>query len=295
MEDDGDNRTEIGQRVLTRRRLLFGLGGCVGAAAGALFYAKRIEPHWLEVVSREMALRGLPAALEGCSLIQLSDLHVGPQVEDEYVLETFARVAQLRPDIVVVTGDWMSYRDDHEIRQLERLLKSFPHGRLATLGILGNHDYGPNWSVEAVGDSVSDLASAAGITMLRNESVLVEGLVFVGLDDYWGPRFDPEPVLAAVQGRAAAVCLCHNPDVADEKVWGKFRGWILSGHTHGGQCKPPFLPPPLLPVRNRTYSAGAFTLDRRRTLYVNRGVGHLLQARFNVRPEVTVFALTGRA
>jgi predicted MPP superfamily phosphohydrolase len=72
---------------------------------------------------------------------------------------------------------------------------------------------------------------------------------------------------------------------------GKHDGWILSGHTHGGQCKPPFLTPPLLPVRNRRYTAGEFALDGGRRLYISRGVGHLRQVRFNVRPEVTVFEL----
>ena len=73
--------------------------------------------------------------------------------------------------------------------------------------------------------------------------------------------------------------------------WENYHGWILSGHTHGGQCKPPFLPPPLLPVRNVRYTAGEFALDGNRRLYINRGVGHLLRVRFNMRPEVTVHEL----
>jgi predicted MPP superfamily phosphohydrolase len=68
-------------------------------------------------------------------------------------------------------------------------------------------------------------------------------------------------------------------------------GWILSGHTHGGQCKAPFLPPPLLPVRNRRYTQGEFRLSGNRSMYINRGVGHLLPVRINVRPEVTLFEL----
>ena len=60
---------------------------------------------------------------------------------------------------------------------------------------------------------------------------------------------------------------------------------------HGGQCKPPFLPPPLLPVDNRRYTSGAFELSRDRMLYISRGIGHLLQVRINARPEVTLFEL----
>jgi predicted MPP superfamily phosphohydrolase len=89
----------------------------------------------------------------------------------------------------------------------------------------------------------------------------------------------------------ASVVLSHNPDTADLAGWGNYNGWILSGHTHGGQCKPPFLPPPLLPVKNRRYTAGMFSVGGGRSLYISRGLGHLLQVRFNVRPEVTVFTL----
>jgi predicted MPP superfamily phosphohydrolase len=73
--------------------------------------------------------------------------------------------------------------------------------------------------------------------------------------------------------------------------WGAFNGWVLAGHTHGGQCKAPFLPPPILPVKNKRYSSGEFALAGGRRLYINRGVGTYLPVRFNVRPEVTVFTL----
>jgi uncharacterized protein len=101
-----------------------------------------------------------------------------------------------------------------------------------------------------------------------------------------GPSF-----LASLDPSRASLVLSHNPDTVDLPVWGGYEGWILAGHTHGGQCKPPFLPPPLLPVRNRRYTAGEFELSGGRRLYISRGVGHLLEVRFNVRPEVTVFTL----
>ena len=96
---------------------------------------------------------------------------------------------------------------------------------------------------------------------------------------------------AGAPADAFRLLLCHRPEGF---VPAAARGFhlTLSGHTHGGQCKPPFLPPPLLPVRNRRYTAGQFDLGDGRKLYINRGVGHLLRVRFNVRPEVTVFTLT---
>ena len=79
--------------------------------------------------------------------------------------------------------------------------------------------------------------------------------------------------------------------MADQPIWGDYEGWILAGHTHGGQVKPPFLPPPMLPVRNKRYTAGAFALSGNRSLYINRGLGNLWPVRFNVRPEITLFTL----
>jgi hypothetical protein len=119
----------------------------------------------------------------------------------------------------------------------------------------------------------------------------IDGLQMAGLDDLWAHRFDPAPALAALDPRKASLVLSHNPDTADQEVWGGYAGWILAGHTHGGQCKPPFLSPPLIPVQNRRYTAGEFALSGGRRMYINRGVGHLLRVRFNVRPEVTVFRL----
>lgn len=93
---------------------------------------------------------------------------------------------------------------------------------------------------------------------------------------------------------ADAIALSHNPDTADLEGWGKFRGWIVAGHTHGGQCKFPFLRPPLLPVQNRRYVAGSYHLRPGVNMYINRGVGHLMQVRVNVRPEITVFEMTSK-
>jgi predicted MPP superfamily phosphohydrolase len=113
----------------------------------------------------------------------------------------------------------------------------------------------------------------------------------VGLDDLWGRHFDCARGFADLDPRRPALALSHNPDTVDLPGWDRFHGWILSGHTHGGQCKAPFLPPPLLPVKNRRYTSGAFELSGDRRMYISRGVGHVLRVRFNVRPEVTIFHL----
>jgi predicted MPP superfamily phosphohydrolase len=262
-----------------------------GSAFGCAGYAIGVEPHWLEIVERDLPIENLPRNLEGARLAQISDLHVGPQVSDDYVVHSFDRLRALAPDLVVITGDFITYRADHgdaPFRQLRAVLTHLPRGRLATLGILGNHDYGRGWSEPAVAAAVVAEAERAGVRVLRNETQAIGGLDVVGVDDLWARRCDPD---AAFQARssAAALVLVHNPDAADQQPWSHYRGWMLSGHTHGGQCKPPFLPPPLLPVRNSRYVSGVVPVDTERTLYISRGVGHLLRARFNVRPEITMF------
>lgn len=276
---------------ITRRQLLRAAVAAGATGVGLSAYASQWEPHWLEVVRLDLPVRQLPSSLIGRTLVQLSDIHVGARVADDYILDVFRRVTALEPDIVVYTGDLVSYRPEGFEAQAERMYAGPPHGRLATLGTCGNHEYGPGWAVPAVADRFVAIAEAGGIRMLQNAVADVEGLQIVGLDDLWGGRFNAPRALAAIDRDRAMLALSHNPDTVDLPVWHGFEGWILAGHTHGGQVRPPFLPPPIVPVQNRRYTAGVFELAGRRTLYVNRGVGHLFKVRFNVRPEIAVFTL----
>ncbi|MCL4180679.1 MAG: metallophosphoesterase [Verrucomicrobia bacterium] len=260
----------------------------LGAAAG--IYTWRVEPHWLEVVERRLSIAGLPESLVGLRLVQLSDLHVGPRVDDGYLLRSFQRVKEMAPEFVVYTGDFTSY-EAQMFDHVRRVFSHLPLGRRGTFGILGNHDYGLRWSQAQVAQRIAALATDAGVRVLRNERVEIGGLHIIGLDDLWADQFDLLTGFRGLPDRAAAIVLSHNPDTADLPGWGAYSGWILSGHTHGGQCKPPFLPPPLLPVRNRRYTCGEFDLSGGRRLYISRGVGHLQRVRFNVRPEITVFRM----
>lgn len=277
--------------MISRRNLLRSLAAAAAGGLATGLYAWRLEPEWLQLVSRDLPVRDLPPHLEGRTLLQLSDLHIGPRVDDSYIADTFATASALRPDFVVMTGDWITYQGPGYFDRLARLLEGFPRGRLGTVGILGNHDYGFGWRMTEVADRVALIAREAGVRLLRNETVVVEGLQFLGFDDVWGPNFFPMGVVTDVPG--AKIALCHNPDTADRPVWGGYQGWILAGHTHGGQCRPPFLPPPILPVANPRYSSGVVPVDAMKTLYINRGIGYLIRVRFNARPELTLFHLRG--
>lgn len=276
---------------LTRRRFLQGTAASALLAAATGAYTWRVEPHWVEVVRRELPIANLPAALNGRTLVHLSDLHAGPQVEDDYLIRSLQYVSRLDADIHVLTGDFMTCKSTEQLDRATRVLAHLRPARLASLGVLGNHDYGRNWNRPDLADALTARLGELGIVLLRNARRDIDGLSVIGLDDLWSGRFAPAKVLPTLEPKQAHLVLCHNPDAADEGGWYGYRGWILCGHTHGGQCKPPFLEPPLLPVKNRRYVAGEIDLGDGRRLYINRGLGHLLAVRFNVRPEITIFTL----
>jgi predicted MPP superfamily phosphohydrolase len=273
---------------LTRRRFL---GGVLATGVGLGLYTWRIEPHWVDVVHRPLPIAGLPASLEGTTLVQVSDLHVGRTVDSEYLRSALAGIAELEADWIVITGDFMSCFGDEQVDEVARVLESLPNARFGAIGIFGNHDYGTAWRQTFVADLLERRVGDLGVVMLGNAARNFGGLTIAGLDDLWGPRFNPLVVTSGLSPTDANLVLCHNPDVCDMPVWNGYRGWILAGHTHGGQCKPPFLPPPILPVRNKRYTAGEFDVGEGRRLYINRGLGYLKRVRFNVRPEITAFRL----
>ena len=273
---------------MDRRKFLMSSGAGV---AGLLTYTHWIEPFWLDVTRRDLPIAHLPLSLDGKTLLQLSDVHIGP-VANDYLMRVWRTGAGLTPDIVAFTGDWVSWRGPEQLRELESHLPHFPRGRLATVSVLGNHDYGIRWRDQRVSDAIVGRVRDAGIIVLRNEVMEIDGLAMTGIDDYWSPFARPEKALATWTRDTPTLVLNHNPDCMDERArWNGYDGWVLSGHTHGGQCRSPFLPPPIVPVKNRRYTAGAIALEDGRRVYISRGVGFNLQARLDVRPELTLFTL----
>jgi uncharacterized protein len=279
------NREKLVMVKSTRRKWL---QRCAGATLGVLGWTFLVEPRWLAISKHELFIPHLPDAWMGKTLVHVTDLHAG-RVTTSYLQHAKTTIDTLRPDIVVFTGDFIDHTGGLE--ELRTVLKSLRPPPLGSIACLGNHDYGLGWRQTHVADEVASIVSQHGIRLLLNDTCEIDGLRFFGLDDFWGPRFGPKSLLAQANPIEASICLCHNPDVCDHDVWGSFHGAILSGHTHGGQCKPPFLPPPLLPVDNRRYTSGFFTIDEHRQLFISRGVGHTMRVRFNCRPEIVAFRL----
>lgn len=260
--------------------------------SGIGLYTWQVEPFWLDFEFVEMHITGLPLHLRGKTLMQISDMHVSDRFPVRFLLKSLTRAGKFKPDFVVYTGDYITYESDKQLSDLKKVADYLVKGKIATAAIMGNHDYGPEWLDKRISDDIQDILEQANVDVLRNEMKNYEGLNIFGLDDYWGPNFNPKPILTKVNPLHSNLVLSHNPDTVDLDIWNNFEGWILSGHTHGGQCKPPFLKPPLLPVYNKRYVSGYYELEGNRQLYINRALGHLIQIRCNVRPEITIFTLT---
>lgn len=287
------------RRGVTRRALLRGALGVLGAGVGGAAYAHLIEPYWLRVERVRLALPRLAPAFEGFRIAQLSDLHV----DDERVTRFVARVIEcanaLAPDLVVITGDYITNGRREQLATVARLVGALK-ARVGVLAILGNHDYydmyGWRRGGPLRGPIADDLAAAlaeSGATVLRNQRHVVRrdaaALQIVGLEDLMSPGYDPARAFVDVDRSGPCIALSHNPDTIDDLARMPCDA-ILAGHTHGGQVRLPFVGAPMLPVKHVEYDAGLFGVGRQQ-LYVNRGIGYLWPVRFGCRPELTLFTL----
>lgn len=277
----------------TRRSLLRMAVGAVIAGASAAAYARWVEPTWIEVVERNLPVPHLPPAWESARVALIADLHHGASVPLEYLAVALARVADLRPDLVAVAGDFVTGGRPEAGEAVAELV-----GRLSpplgTVACLGNHDYGVVYPVpDAPALPVAGALTRRGVRVLRNQAACLtrggEDLWVAGVEDLWAGRLRPADAVRDIPRGAASIMLCHNPDAA-EGLEAAGCGAILSGHTHGGQVHIPLLGPPILPVRNRGRYRGMHRVGRAR-LYINRGLGWLLKVRLACRPEITVLAL----
>ncbi|MEZ5398272.1 MAG: phosphodiesterase YaeI [Bryobacteraceae bacterium] len=267
---------------MTRRNFL--LGAVAPIPAGAAWGVT--EARWLNVV--HAALPDAPA--RPIRLLHISDLHASVWVPRETIDSAIHQAETLRPDLICITGDFITRRTGFEPavyrEQLRRLARVAP-----AFATLGNHDGGV-WSARRGGladtSSVRALLAAAGIELLHNRNVTigVDGrrLNLVGVGDLWSRQIDSRKAFAGAA--PDAVLLSHNPDSKD-LVRGYPWRLMLSGHTHGGQLRVPVFGTPFAPVKDRRYVDGLREWEGRH-IHVTRGVGNTLGMRWNCPPEINL-------
>lgn len=231
----------------------------------------------------------LDPVFEGFRLVQLSDIHIGTWITRKQLAEAVDLANSLDPDIVLLTGDYVTFEPDRFAPDLTlELTRLTP--RYAKLGILGNHDH---WSNPLV---IRRVLADSGITDLSNRVYTLEQknkkLHIAGVDDYMNGCDRLDLVMQALPADGAAILLSHEPDFADISAATHRFDLQVSGHTHGGQVNLPWIGPPFLPGYGRKYYSGLYNVNGM-VQYTNRGLGTAeLQVRINCRPEISQITLT---
>ena len=283
---------------LTRRSFLTLAASSVG---GLALYSGEIARHELRVEEYSVHLPRLPEAFRGMRIAQISDIHYFEWTESFFLRQVVDHVNNLKPDMVVLTGDFVTYgpvRWPSEEAHKRFALRHMPECASILSGIrcplryatLGNHDMMVGGRY-VYGDLINQ-----GLPVLRNRAVALERngqrLWLIGLGSACARDVDTERAFpdSAVRDREATIVLAHEPDILPQ-IAKLDADLMLSGHTHGGQVCLPFLPPAFLPQYGKKYVQGWFRSGSTQ-LYVNRGIGTIgVPFRVNCPPEITLLTL----
>ncbi|HEX5660088.1 MAG TPA: metallophosphoesterase [Polyangiales bacterium] len=266
-------------------------GSAIAIGGGAAVYGTLFGRHDYTIETVPVPLAKLPRALDGFTIVQLSDLHVGTFIGERELAAALALVREAKPDLIVLTGDLLDH-DPAYAPMLGRFARSLaPIARHGTFAVPGNHDYYGGI------DEVLAALARGGAQVLRDRHTVIGDaggrFVLGGVDDAasihygrQGPR--PEQAFAGADPELARVLLSHNP-ITFPKVR-PFADLTLSGHTHGGQISLFVNPASLVLEHGRI--RGLYRADDAQ-LYVNRGFGTAgPPTRVGSPPEVTRLVLT---
>ena len=276
---------------INRRKFL---GLSLAGAAALSVDGVLIEPNRLKVVRKEVSLRRWPARMDGFKIALISDFHYDPYFSVHPIRAAVPIVNGLHPDMVALTGDFVSVlvTSDPEkgasyAEPCAEILRNIraPYGLWA---VMGNHD------VFTDADHITSVLRSVGIKVLANQSTPIENnggrFWLAGVDDVLGGTADLDATLHNIPTNEASVLLVHEPDFADNVARHPV-DLQLSGHTHGGQIRVPFMRPLYLPKLARKYVWGLYTIGNL-TLYTNAGIGTVdIPVRFNCPPEVTLLTI----
>ena len=283
-------------RTLTRRKFLY--TGAVAAAGVSAFgvdgFVESNDPHLVRV---EIPLARLPQSFDGFTVAQLSDFHFTEHFSSVPIRKSVEIVNSLKPDLIVLTGDFVTVPVLETMGSLRRVLNTAapcaemlaelraPMGRFA---VLGNHDR------DAGGAQIVGILREHQIPVLRNNSVPLERgrdrVWLAGIDDVLKGYPDLGATIKNIPTAETTILLAHEPDFADESSLRPI-DLQLSGHSHGGQVWIPGIGAPWLPPLARKYPRGMYRVGRT-VLYTNIGVGTIrAPIRINCQPEITLITL----
>jgi uncharacterized protein len=281
-EKNGTDKKKTTGTGLTRRNFLLG-----GGAAGLLTLGNAfgLEPHSFRVQELVLPLAKMPPG-HTLRLVQLSDLHI--RTFHGYFRQVAEAVNALAPEVIVLTGDYLEKgRNINEVRTFLQLLQA----STGIVAIQGNWEY---WA-RLEGENLRRHFARAGVTLLINERQDLEirgiPLSILGLD-YPSSTDQTRQLQQLADAARINIVLSHVPAFAHELLE-ETADLILSGHTHGGQVRIPFVPPFYLPRFSGAYVEGLYRVGPAAIpLYVTRGIGtSVIPARFLCPPEITLITL----
>ncbi|MEK4346012.1 metallophosphoesterase [Paenibacillus sp. FSL P4-0184] len=281
-------RRSKGKTTMTRRQFLVrGAATVIGAGLLTSGYAWQGEPNWIQVTKLKLSFKDIPSAFSGMKVVHFSDTHLGFNKDARDLARLAERIAKEEPDLICFTGDIVDSNPEDLVDAIPVLAElNAPLGKYA---VLGNHDFKNT-------KRIIELFTSAGFRVLRNESYLLKRggavMAVTGLDDLLHGEPDPVKALKGVPAGTFTVLMMHEPDYADIAQAHSFH-LQLSGHSHGGQIRLPFLGAPFTPYGSQKYINGLYYTDTKRMpVYVNRGFGEtVMPFRFLCRPELTVLTL----
>jgi predicted MPP superfamily phosphohydrolase len=278
-----------GDDAVSRREVIERAGGVavLGATSAVMGWGAVVGRYDFIVEEVPVRVKGLPRELDGYTIAQISDIHIGLLVRERDIREGLDKLARTKSDLVVITGDMLDF-DPRYINEAARLFGAI-RARDGVYAIYGNHDHYTGAA------DVGDALRKAGIDVLVNEGRVIRakdggGFALLGVDDvaslrYGGPGPRLDRAESAVPSDIPRVLLSHQPHTLD--IWAGRVALQLSGHTHGGQFNPGFRPASLV----MRYVAGRYEVGGT-TLWVNRGFGVVgPPARVGAPPEVTKIVL----
>jgi hypothetical protein len=244
---------------------------------------------WQPVTTWQLAVRHSSLALpaldqERVRVLHVSDVHVSDSMPASYVEKTGRMMKDLAPDLIVLTGDYVSRAE--RVPAFERWLGQLPKARLGAYAVLGNHEY---WAGAA--DAVRGALARAGVEVVSGRCARVPNvaLAVCGTDEPWGVGLGDSPR----PERGVVLALSHTPDNV-YSLAERGADLVFAGHTHGGQMRLPFLGAIIVPSRfGRRFDEGHFAVGHTQ-LFVSAGVGADSPAlRLWCQPELVVVDLFG--
>jgi predicted MPP superfamily phosphohydrolase len=250
----------------------------------------KFQPKNISITNQSVVLKKLDDIFRGYRLLQVSDFHLGTWINTRDMYEIVDLINQQEPDLIAITGDFISFDPIKYSKVLYNTLSSL-NPMDGVVAVLGNHDHYTDAVV------IRDALSNCGIIELNNSIHVIKRsssrLIMAGIDDYMTRHADLDRVIEQIpDADDSVILLAHEPDFADiSSESGRF-AMQLSGHTHGGQICLPIFGNLYLPRYGRKYPSGYYQVNDMQ-LYTNRGIGtSWLKFRLNCPPEITIFELT---